>query len=140
MALSEIEVLADGLKRQQYDEGRIVVYTLETTRRETIDQWAEIVIERLKQWPAQKPYLVVHDASRIFLTPHLRMRSQEIAQTPRADVKGAYAVVLPSSVVGQLMKIFINRKLAANQTGRLSSVFTSLEDALNWLRKTYVQS
>ena len=130
-----LEVLADGLKRQLYDNGQIVVYTLETTRRETIDTWAEIVIDRLKKWPEGKPYLVIHDASRIFLTPHLRIRSQEIAETPREDVQGAYAVVLPSSVVGQLMKLFVRRKLAANKTGRQANVFTSLEEALIWLRE-----
>lgn len=140
MTSTQIEVLADGLKRQQYDDGQITVYILETTRRDTIDKWAEIVIDCLRNWPAEKPYLVIHDASQIFLTPHLRMHSQKIAEMPRPDVEGAYAVVLPSSVVGQLMKIFINRKLATNQTGRRASVFTSLEDALSWLRQTYVQS
>lgn len=52
-----------GVIEDWYNKREVVVYKLTMVSDTVINQWAEYVIEVLKAWPKDKPYLAVHDLS-----------------------------------------------------------------------------
>lgn len=127
--------LASGLTRHTLDHGSIVVYTFRNNRRATIDAWANRVINTSETWPDDRPYLILYDLSRTFLSPYFRKRANDVNTIPRPEIFGAYAVVLPDSVVGQLIRLFVKRDLPPPTYYAESEVFTAFDEAVVWLRK-----
>lgn len=52
-----------GIVRDWYNKKEVIVYKLTAVSDSIINEWAEYVIEALKAWPKDKPYLAVHDLS-----------------------------------------------------------------------------
>lgn len=133
--MSQPVELTPGLTRQRIDNDTVSVYTFYNNRRETIDAWYEKLRDSHDKWDASQPYLILHDVSRVFLTPYFRRRANEVMALERTDLVGAYAVLLPDSLVGQIFRIFLNRDLHRASHRTTGESFNSYDDALNWLRE-----
>jgi hypothetical protein len=55
--------IVPGLFYDGYFDGRMVSYRLTNISLAIIDQWAELIIHTLENWPADRPYLAQHDVS-----------------------------------------------------------------------------
>lgn len=132
---NQVHQIAPGLTRTLLDNNTISVYTFYDNRRETIDAWFHKLLSSHDEWNAQRPYLIIHDLSRTFFTPYFRKRVRDIVNFSRADLRGAYAVVLPNSLAGHLMGLFLRRDLPAPVYVARAGVFHKFDEALEWLRQ-----
>jgi hypothetical protein len=133
--MSQPNAVSPGLTRQRVDDDTVSVYTFYDNRRETIDAWYEKLHELHYSWDASQPYLILHDVSRVFLTPYFRKRANDVMALDRTDLIGAYAVLLPDSIVGHIMRLFLNRDLQSTSHQTTGVSFNQYDDALNWLRE-----
>lgn len=132
--MTQPDRIASGLTHQYLEDDAVAVYTFYDNRRETIDAWYEALREQHDIWDASQAYLILHDVSRVFFTPYFRKRANDVMALERTDLVGAYAVVLPASLIGHIMRLFLDRDLqkAVHQTS--GETFTDYDDALKWLR------
>ncbi len=132
VASSSIERLTPGLTREWLYDGTIVVYTLVDAHRETIDAWIDAFKADIGRWPAERPFLLMHDFSvkGVISTPYARSRAQELVDA-RPDVKGLAAIVFPrNSLMITMIQLFLSRQRHA---ARIQRAFPSREQGLAWL-------
>lgn len=118
----------------QFD-ARIAVLTATVLSRQAIDQWFDVISEIIKDWPSDKPYLLLHDSSdpRNILTPYVRARVRELYPF-RPDLKGKIAVIVPRTIGGQMFRIYMNN--IARSHNITMRAFVTREDGLDWLVKS----
>ena len=126
-----IEQLAEGLTRHYLYDKQIVVFTVEDIHQHTIDAWAEAVKHEVLNWPAERPFLNIHNflnVKNMSFTPYIRKKSAEL--TPLApDKVGRTALVLPRSLVSQIVHYFLRTQ---QLRVRPRQVFFKMDDALQW--------
>jgi hypothetical protein len=135
-ASSGIEHLSPTVTREWLFDRQIVVYTLADPRRETVDTWINAFRSDIMNWPADRPFLVIHDFSvkGSASTPYARTRAQELVDM-RPEVRGRAAVVLPqSSITIAMIQVFLSRQ---RKTARTQRAFARREQAIAWLRSPY---
>jgi len=59
----EIESIVPGLDLHWHLDRSIVQYVITKVSPHVLNQWSDIVIRNLKNWPEQTPYLALHDLS-----------------------------------------------------------------------------
>jgi hypothetical protein len=126
-----IEHLTPGLRRYWLMDRQIVVFEAETAYRADIDAWINGVHDVMNHWPADRPYLVLHDlrASNIVLTPYARRRAQEL-MLASTDGPGYAAILIANSLVGHTIQWL----LRISKMGKVQiEVFFDYDKALNWL-------
>lgn len=127
------EEVAPGLYRAWLEDQRIVLFTVETLTRQTMDQWVAAVWDVIDHWTADTPYLGLH-VVRSFpagFTPYIRQRVRETFSRNN-DVPGRTAVVLPRSLVLDLVQLFFRFQKRGTRQWR---IFYRYEDALAWLKE-----
>lgn len=130
------QTIVSGLTREWTEDGAIQIFTFYNNCRATIDAWADCVVEIANTWPDDKPYYIIYDASRIFLTPYMRRRSEDIGKIERPHLVGYYAVVLPRTVIGHMFRLYLRRDMKRNYETH-SGFFVSRDDAIAWLNQRY---
>src|SRR5512144_1348868 len=77
---SPVEAIAPGLTRQWLCDRQIVVFRISSVSREVVDAWIDTVKATMESWPANRPYLAIHDmtSEKIALTPYARARAEEL--------------------------------------------------------------
>ncbi len=131
---SNIERLSPGLTRE-WLSGRVVIYTLTDSRRETIDAWIAAFKFDIAKWPADRPFLVMHDFSvkGAISTPYGRSRAQELVDA-RPDVHGRAAVIFPrNALMITMIQLFLSRQ---RNPARKQRVFPNRELGIAWLLDT----
>ncbi len=131
---SNIERLSPGLTRE-WLSGRVVIYTLTDSRRETIDAWVAAFKADIANWPADRPFLVLHDFSikGAISTPYGRRRAQELVDA-RPDVKGRAAIVFPrNALMITMIQLFLSQQ---RNPARQQHVFSTRELGIAWLLDT----
>ena len=130
---TSIITIGEGLTKEFLFGERIVIYHLDTVAREILDAGADDVLDTMKNWQTNQPFLVLYDitSTKIALTPHLRHRLQELSNA-FPDLKGRAAVVLPQSIITQVFRLFVRSQ---NRIGRSKQVFFSRESAIDWLKE-----
>lgn len=132
--MTQPDRIAPGLTHLFIDDGAVAVYTFYNNRRETIDAWYEALRGQHDSWDASQTYLILHDVSRVFFTPYFRTRANDVMALERTDLVGAYAVLLPNSLIGHVMRLFLDRDLRRTVHQTTGETFTDYDDALKWLR------
>jgi hypothetical protein len=125
------ETLTPGLRRYWLMDHQIVVFEAETAYRADIDAWINGVHDVMDHWPADRPYLALHDlrASNIVLTPYARRRAQELMLVS-TDGPGYAAILIANSLVGHTIQWL----LRISKMGKVQlQVFFDRDEALNWL-------
>ncbi len=131
---SKIERLSPGLTRE-WLSGRVVIYTLTDSRRETIDAWIAAFKSDIASWPADRPFLVMHDFSvkGPISTPYARRRAQELVDA-RPDVRGRAAIIFPrNSLMITMIQLFLSRQ---RNPARKQRAFSTRELGIAWLLDT----
>lgn len=135
------------------DDHEIVVYRLNAINRSILDQWASIILSTLQAWPADKPYMAIHDLSarQVALSFSNFVRQNSSLITPKLDDQAAVqeiinsrpnfrarvATVFNDEFSGHLGHLLISRKLP-NTSMIMGETFVSVADALAWLRPQLV--
>src|SRR3954468_17118232 len=96
-------------------DGAIPVLTITDMSRGTIDMWFKLLVEIMKAWPPDRPFLILHhiDTQDAFLTPYIRSRVKDLDDV-NTTLNGRVALVLPRTFVAQIARIFMR---TARRTG-----------------------
>ena len=128
------EELAPGCTFEWIYGGQIRFTTLQSTDRDTIDAWCDRWIQIREQWTPQDPPIYI--LSRITtaieaLTPYARQRSVDIGLI-RPEIPTYCAVVLPQSLIGQIVKLYI-WSISTFSPKLKVQIFFDFEAGLQWL-------
>jgi hypothetical protein len=120
-------------------DGKLTIYKLTNTDRETIERWATEVVARRRAFKPDELALVLHDFSEpaLALTPFLRSRALELSNVLEAQqVKIAIAFPKDSILRGLIVPILqgFQRTVTAAHPERSIQLFESREAALTWLQ------
>jgi len=127
-----IESLSSGVTREWIHDRQIVVFTVKDVRRETLDIWTEAFKSDIKNWPADRLFRVIQDLRLAGgITPYGRTKAQEMFQA-RPEVRVWSALVLPSTFVNNLIRLFVRAQNNPNPM-RIREFFRTREEALRWL-------
>lgn len=129
---SDHEVLHPNFTRHWLDSRQIVVFTLHSLTRQSIDAGFNGVAETMGTWPKGQIYLAVYDfrATTFALSPYLRARLRELRKLS-PELRGYVAVVIGRGVLAHLMALFIRE---IHKDYRPLRLFFTEADALAWLR------
>jgi hypothetical protein len=136
--MSKIEQLHPDVTRELIDDDTIVVITSKGTTRSMVDAWGATIVEAIKNWPSDEPYLAIYDVSQSGITPYSRSKSEQIAREAasieREHPMLAFALVVDRSVVGHLIRLFSKRSIQRAYPEWHTDIFHSRDEALGWLR------
>lgn len=122
------------VSRQWLYKGRIVVLTPLDMKRETIDVWAAELQRLFNAWPAELPFLNVHDLSKVenfALTPYIRSKVEPIMQS-RPEIATRSAAIVPRGFGVRVVRLFFN-SVAVRNPRRQRNLFFSLEEGIKWV-------
>ncbi len=112
----------------------IVVFSLNDTTRQSVDQFVKEVRTTRETWDTAQPFLAIYDMSHgnILLNSYARTRSLELAENPPAGLYGAYAVVVSNTIIGTLITGFLNL-LSDKHPSFTGRAFHNFEQSVQWL-------
>jgi hypothetical protein len=116
------------------NDHRIAFFTLPDVSRSTLDLWTDMIIQLIKDWPADKTYCALHDVSRpgAGLTPYMRQKIMEIDR--QSDhLRGRVAFISPKTFVSQIAKLYIQQ--TSRNRPLSSAIFFSQAEAIAWLER-----
>ncbi len=131
-----IEIIIQGLTREWLFERQIVVYTLTSASRDAVDAWIDTGFATMKSWPADRPYLAIHDVSspNLTMTPYARQRAREIAKQLPPHLTRSAAIVR-KDMFGQAIRLFIKLDMLRVHPTLERKVFFTREAAVAWLKE-----
>lgn len=147
----ETEEVHTGIVREWFNEKRIVAYRITAMTAQIVDAWADIVVDSLKAWPKDRPYLALHDLSQpgvslqyaalvnfdmmnIGITMPGRILAEEIFDQHEV-FKAKVAINFNLSLSGQTNRTLLNFLGRENPNIRYKT-FYNRNKALTWLAKT----
>ncbi|MEP7285381.1 MAG: hypothetical protein ABI947_06405 [Chloroflexota bacterium] len=130
-----VEQIYPGVTRIWLHKGQIVCYTVTSVTRAAADAWLNSAVELVAQWPADQPYLSIHDFSEATLTPFIRKRSVEANKAMPPTLFGRSAVIMPRTFVNHIIRLFVTTDLSHANKRIQRDVFFRLEEATEWLLK-----
>lgn len=133
MEPENVEEITPHLTRGWLDNSSIVVYRPTINTRENVDAWYRITLETAQNWAKDQPYLELHDMREAVLTPYSRAKAGELVRQ-LAQYKGRAAIVIAQTRLGDIIGFFVNNVFSVRRGSMERKVFTSFDDALQWLR------
>lgn len=146
-AVEEIDEVAQGISCLWYADRQLVVYQITEISSQIVKTWADVVYQTIENWPADRPYLALHDLSRpgvsLFYASMVSFKTKNIAVLPsaqervkaiidaREDFRARIALNFNYTLSGK-----VNNLLAARQQETptiIYKVFYNQESALHWL-------
>lgn len=124
-------VTENVLRYWLYDK-RVVVYEPQGFDRQTTDEWYNTVSETLANWDKDKPMIAVHDMRKATLTPYTRHRASQLTKENK-HLHGHSIIVIPDTLIGNFMKIFLNTVLSRVQPNIQRHMFFTMEDVYSLL-------
>jgi hypothetical protein len=114
----------------------IVVYSVTgpLAMRDVAYTWQQAVKQTLGEWPADRPYLAIHDGTHADFTmsPYLQSTIREMFNL-RPDLLRHIAVVTPNTLATQLLGALLRTSKRPNLR---CQIFSRREDAVRWLLPT----
>ena len=112
---------------------RVVVYEISgpLMMQEVAETWYMHVKNIVDAWPAQLPYLAIHDTTNanVSVSPYLASRIRELYKM-RPDLTQRIGIVMPRTIAAQLIKVLVR----GNDRDTLQNrFFFTREKAVNWL-------
>lgn len=96
------------------------------------------IIDTVKTWPPNQPYLIMWDASTVPLvewTPQITTRSEDLRDVLLPYRAGRLAGVLKPSPLAKVVKIFVEAIFLRRTFKAQVCVFFSKEEAMAWLEE-----
>ena len=122
-----------GLTVERLHDGQIVIFTVLDMTPETVERWANKVIEVTEARRA-KDIFYIHDATHVAfaMTPHFRRHSERVTNA-HPDAEGAVAIILRESLLLKVTRIIIENLVKRSQPKIATRIFFDRTQALNWL-------
>ena len=139
MSTSELykdwEKLSEKVYRTRLENDRIIVYKVLDSSRQSVDAWADGILDLYKDWDPENLYLAVYDLSAVVaLSPYARKRTREIVDSSM-HLQGRYGVVLSNSLVSFAINLFVRRELDRTNRNFIREFFATREEAIEWLKQ-----
>jgi hypothetical protein len=131
--LESPEHIYAGITRKWLHNGAVLYYAVSTVSRPAIDAWLDSVVEVLKIWPVDQPYLAIHDATHSALTPYARSRIAEVSRNAPLHIRGRSAAVMSRSLFAQAARMFMTLELARQNKRIGRNLFFDVDSALAWV-------
>jgi hypothetical protein len=131
----EVEELPHGVTRTWLHGRCMVIYTPPDTTRAHVDTWATAVIEDVTHWPTDRPFLALHDFTRLGVTPYNREKGIAVLKAVPDELGGRHAFLLQRGALGQAMKFFGARSFRKHCPQLEPAFFFDYDAALEWLRE-----
>lgn len=125
--------IVPGFVLEWFDGHRIVGFTGSSPVRAAIDAYVETASRVMREWPDDRPFLVLVDSSQAPFTPYSIKRMHDLYRAIPRRLQGSIAVVLPSSAIGKLMRLFAERTRRPFTQNFKVQYFYDRRDALTWL-------
>lgn len=134
MSDSIVDDLGSSFTIEWYHNRQIVLCALNDSRHQAVDAVFEFLTNLIEMWPSERPYLSIYDAtrSRFSFNPYLRHKATELMRR-YPDKDGRTAILLPQTLLGQVLRLFVNVDLLPLSKGREIRIFFSRDEALDWL-------
>lgn len=124
--------------RHWYFDDRVVAFIIKNDTLESMNQFADWIVETLKNWKPEKPLLIAYEISSagMLVTPHNRKRAMDIYDAvPTEGIQGRTAIIIANTPFGRFMKVFANKAMRIQNPDMERKFFTSLEAAVAWLNE-----
>lgn len=128
-----VQTIAPGVTIQWLYDGRILIRSLSTIERDSIDVFTDFFIQHALNWPPERPFLELTDFRQTTTTPYLGKRMRDLMQVMPKNLHGRSASILPSGVIGHLMKTFLDRSVSHSLKAMEFHIFKDREMAIAWL-------
>ncbi len=123
------ENIAPGITCEWLDDRQIVVFTVATVARASLDMLLGRIHQIVTEWPVDRPYLALYHIadSTNGPTPYIRERFREIPRwNPRLDAH--VALITAQNFQGKLVQLY------ARTRGNAVRIFFCREAGIAWLR------
>lgn len=103
----------------------------------TVDAYYNKLDEYIRQWPAEKPYLLLFDSTQTQVekwTTYMRQRAEQSHQIIPLNFRGRTASVVKPGVLIHIVKPFVEMGLNRKKPNVVSRIFYKYDDALAWLK------
>ena len=131
--LGEVEQIHPNVTRAWLENGRIVYFTLTSVARPAVDAWLNASEDTVRTWPAEVPYLSIHDLREGTVTPYIRRQSAAVVARMPTSLRGRSAVLVPRTFANQLIRLIVTIDLVRINRNIQRNVFFNRQDAVNWL-------
>ena len=131
-----LEQVTPDFVRYWLDDNKIVVYQPANTNRSTVDTWVNMVKQTAQAWADDTLYLELHDMRNASITPYSRSKAGELIKFLHG-YEGRAAIVLAETRTGEIMGYFVNTVFSRMNQTMKRRIFTSIDEALEWLRQAY---
>jgi hypothetical protein len=142
---SDTENITSYLRLEWLEDRRIVTFVLSdlpaTNLRASIDTWIEQLERVYHAWPADQPFLCIHDLATVqpslIANPYLKGRLQTFADQHTGDGKlKAAATVMSRNTMTHLTRLIAR----PDQDELRQNYFFGREDAVRWLLGLFTAS
>lgn len=122
----EMETVFPGMDQGWFFDRKIVVYRLTTVSRNILRDWSELVMETIKSWPDDYPYLAMHDLAATGVS--LQYAVSVSFETSNTGVlpeyrQQVYSILNSRSTLGNRVALTFNLMLS----GRLSKTLVKMQ-------------
>ncbi len=123
--------LATGVTKETLEDGKILLFKVETVNQSSIDAWYAELHQLIANWSADQPYLVIYDMTHpaVTLTPYMRKKAAEINGL-RQDVQGRIALILKPNPFTYVFRFFLKSLRGKSRT---TAIFFERNHAINWV-------
>lgn len=136
MTPNTLEHLSGDVTREYWHENKLVAYTLEDSGKIVTDTWADHLLEEMRGWDRQIPYLCLQDFTQAGTNPYMQDRAAALFERIPTDLHVKFAVITSHSAVGMFWVTFL--KTMARQYPLLKmeyQVFSQRDEGLLWLEQ-----
>jgi hypothetical protein len=136
LSAERIEVFPNGVTREWYDDGYIVVYNVPNPYATTMQTWADVAIQTGVDWPRHQQYLGLHDFSRthITITPDVYANANRMARHTK-HLWGYFCGVVPHTSMAIALEPILRLNILPIVPRLTMRIFFSRVDGLAWLRE-----
>jgi len=112
-------------------DNQLIFISFKDMSRETVDLWVKTLAPLMKDWPRDKSFRVLYDASdpSISLTPYLRTRVAEFTRVS-GGLNGRAGLLMAKSFVAQITQLFLRSQ---QHPGIQTRIFFNREEAFAWV-------
>ena len=127
--------LNDHLSYELIENNAIVEFEVSRTDDDTINLWGDKFCETMENWPADKPYLSLHNFLAMpgfMTTPLIRHRSREATRV-RSDLDTRTAILMSNRTAANIINILVRALPGQRYKKRERKVFLDRHEAIAWL-------
>lgn len=115
--------------------GRLLIFVLTGNTRTELDNFTNTIVEQVKHWDHNKPWLVAYDGSKGQVTPYSRDRLRFIGDQIPLSFHGRTAVILPDGIIFSLIRHLVKRVVPVENQRMQRQFFISRTEAIQWLEQ-----